>query len=43
MTRISHLHSDVQSRYVEGLEHDLGRVLSVFWCVQRRLCLQTEK
>lgn len=36
------LHSDVEPRYVEGLEHDLGSVLSVFWCVQWRLRLQTQ-
>lgn len=40
---ISHLHSDVQPRYVEGLEHDLRCVLSVLWCVERRLRLQTHK
>lgn len=34
------LHGDVQSRYVEGFKHDLSRILSVFWCVQRRFCLE---
>lgn len=38
--RAAHLHSDVEPRDIKGLEHDLGCVLSVFWCVQRRLCLK---
>lgn len=38
-----YLHSDVEPRDVEGLEHDLGRVLSIFRCVQRRLCLKKIK
>lgn len=35
----SHLHSDVEPRNIEGLKHDLGRVLSVLRCVQWRLRL----
>lgn len=35
----AHLHGDVEPRNVEGLEHDLGRVLSVLRCVERRLRL----
>lgn len=38
--RRPHLHGDVEPRHIKGLEHDLGCVLSVFWCVQRRLCLK---
>lgn len=32
-----HLHGDVESWHIEGLEHDLGGVLSVLWCVEWRL------
>ena len=31
------LHRDVEAGYVETLEHDLGGVLPVLGCVQRRL------
>jgi len=31
------LDGDVEARHVEGLEHDLGRVLAVLWGVERRL------
>jgi len=31
------LDGDVEARYVEGLEHDLGCVLAVLWGVERRL------
>ena len=38
----TYLNSDVETWNIEGLEHDLCCVLSVFWCVEWRLCLQRE-
>lgn len=38
-----HLHSDVEPRNIEGLEHDLGRVLSVLRCVEWRLRLRERR
>lgn len=37
-----YLHCDVEPWDIEGLKHDLCCVLSVLWCVQRRLCLQED-
>lgn len=39
---VSHLHCDIESRYVEGLEHDLSQVLSVLWSVEWRLGLRAQ-
>lgn len=36
------LDGDVEARDIEGLKHDLCRVLSVLWRVERRLCEQEE-
>lgn len=40
---VTYLNSNVETRDIEGLEHDLCCVLSVFWCVEGRLCLQRER
>lgn len=37
--RETHLDSDVESRDVEGLEHDLSCIFAVLWCIERWLCL----
>ena len=34
---LTNLYSDVEARDVEGLKHNLSRVLSVLWCVEWRL------
>lgn len=34
-----HLHSDVESRHIEGLEHDLSGIFAVLWRIERRFCL----
>lgn len=38
----SYLNSNVEAGDIEGLEHDLCCVLSVFWCVEGRFCLKRE-
>ena len=40
MYMYTHLHCNVETRNVETLKHDLGRVLSVLWCVEWRLSQQ---
>lgn len=39
---IAHLHSYVKSWDVKWFKHDFCKILSVFWCVQWRLCLQKQ-
>lgn len=34
-----HLDSDVESRHIEGLKHDLSCIFAVLWRIERRLCL----